>query len=240
MLGAIRGALFDELELRERKTSDVVVANVVTGKHLGQVGEIGRPDALRNGPQLLGCHLRHRHGEDFEVRVERGADVGPFWFVYVGLAIADFDLYLTVRQQRSGDPDVVEVETASAVGCRWFLGMEADCVTDAGLSDCLGDLDGIELVLCRIVTGGIDVLAEAENAVDVTQDEPALEDELARISKREVRSEREESEVSSCELQATGALSSRSDSWYALPQSRRGPAGSFMAHVPLALCWHSR
>ena len=77
--------------------------------------------------------------------------------------------------------------------------MEADGVADAGLSDCLGHLEGVELVLCRIVTGGIDVLAEAENAVDVTQDEPALEDELARKSKREVRSEREESEVSRCE-----------------------------------------
>ena len=210
------------------------------GKHLGQVGEIGRPDALRNGPQLLGCHLRHRHGEDFEVRVERVADVGPFWFVDDGLAIADLDLNLTVRQQRSGDPDVVEVETASAVGGRGFLGMEADGVTDAGLSDCLGHLESVELVLCRIVTGGIDVLAEAENAVDVTQDEPALEYELARKRNERCAASVRRAKSRAANSRPPGLRSSRSDSWYALPQSRRGPAGSFMAHVPLALCWHSR
>ena len=139
-------------------------------------------------------------------RVERGADVGPFWFVDDRLAIADLDLDLTVWQQRSGDADVVEVETASAVGCRRFLGMEPDGVADAGLPDCLGYVEGVELALCRIVTGGIDVLAETENAVDVTQDEPTLEDELPRKSKGEMRSEREEGEVPRCELRAAGAL----------------------------------
>jgi hypothetical protein len=60
------------------------------------------------------------------------------------------------------------------------------------LTYCVSDVSGLEFVSRRLVPGGVDVCAETQDPVDVAQDEPALEDKLARETEGKLAGERKE------------------------------------------------